>query len=599
MRLATKSTLGFLALYLAVVGGVAFWMATQLQSLARNMAENTAQMVGGEVARALTTSAVEQLQRADDATLARLQQIVDDVTQHSSILTAVAIVDRGGRVIAGDNVEIGRQVALPDVVFDNGAGARLISEEGSFGSSAFYLMVPLKTGKDLAGYLRLEMRSQRIANLYTRAARNLMLVALAGLVSVGVAGLLLHVQISRRSEALARALEGAVRGDAAEPREGRDEFARAIAVARKVGRELTEARGERQQVQQRIGALMKALDTGVLVLENDLRLGFASGRAAELLGSRDAGELARRWDDIRCLLESIPPRLSGAPTGRRADLELAARDGAPRLKLEFYELGESSCEGFLVLVKNAESLESLQNELGLAIQMRGLTRFYSAFAHDLRAPLNAMVMTLELLKISVEGNAAGARADEEVVDVAALQKQLKYVATLNEEIRRLDRQLHTLLSHTAPPSEGRHEVDLRVLLQNLDALLSPQARRQRVAMVTRLPDEPLLIVGQSDRLKQALLNIVINALEAMPDGGELTMMLERCEGSARLTVCDSGPGIPPEVLDTIYEMHFTTKSGGTGVGLYVARTVVQAHGGTIEVHSAPGTGTSFVLTLPL
>jgi signal transduction histidine kinase len=591
MRLALKSTLAFLAIYLLVVGGVAWWMAGQLQALADGMAESTAQLVGGEVARALADSAVEQLQRSDDATRARLAQIVDDVTEHSGILTSVAIVDRGGKVIAGDNVELGRQLAIPEVIFGADNSVRLVSAQGPFGGGMFYMLVPLKAGKELAGYLRLEMRSERIAHLYSRATRNLVLVALAGLLAVGATGLLLHVQLSRRSEALAHALEGAVRGDAVAGGP-RDEFARALNVARRVGRELTEARGERSQTQQRMGALMKALDVGVLMLETDFRLGFANRRAADLLGAREPTELARRWDAefLPRLTAEIPCRFAGAAAGRRVELEWPASGGSPRIKLEFYELGEGSCEGFVVLVKSAESLEALQSELGLAIQMRGLTRFYAAFAHDLKAPLNAMVMTLELLKLSVQSDAH---------DDATHAKELKYVEVLNEEIRRLDRQLRSLLSHTAPPSEGRHEVDLRTLLQDLDALLGPQAKRQRVTLTTRLPDEPVTLVGQADRLKQAMLNILINALEAMPDGGALSMALERRNGTARISVQDNGPGIPPELLGAIYEMHFTTKSGGTGVGLYVARSVMQAHGGTIEVHSTPRHGTSFTLTLPV
>ena len=451
------------------------------------------------------------------------------------------------------------------------------------------MLVPLKAGKDLAGYLRLEMRSERIARLYARARRNLMLVALAGLLAVGGASLLLHVQISRRSEALAQALEGAVRGEAV-PEEGRDEFSRALAVARKIGRELTEARGERQHVEQRMGALIKALDVGVLVLEPDLSIGFANARAAELVGCERVADLDAYWNDqVRPRLTDFAGQIASA-NGRRLEVPLEANDEAGRLSLELYELGEEKCEGYLALVKSAESLEALQSELGLAIQMRGVARFYAAFVHDLKAPLNAMVMTLELLKLSVQSGAD---------DDATRAKQLKYVQVLNEEIHRLDRQLRTLLSHTAPPSEGRQSLDLRTLLQELDALLAPQAKRQRVAFAVRLPDQPVTMVGHADRLKQALLNILINALEAMPERGALTMSLEQHDGTARITVQDDGPGIPPDLLGAIYDMHFTTKSGGTGVGLYVARSVVQAHSGTIEVDSAPGDGTRFILTLPL
>ena len=140
---------------------------------------------------------------------------------------------------------------------------------------------------------------------------------------------------------------------------------------------------------------------------------------------------------------------------------------------------------------------------------------------------------------------------------------------------------------------------MRGLVQDLEALLAPQAKRQRVALTTQLPAEPVTLVGQADRLKQAMLNILINALEAMPEGGSLAIAVEQNAGTAHVTVRDSGPGIPTALIGAIYDMHFTTKSGGTGVGLYVARSVVQSHGGTIDVESHGEAGTTFTLTLPL
>jgi signal transduction histidine kinase len=387
----------------------------------------------------------------------------------------------------------------------------------------------------------------------------------------------------------ARALASAVRGETAAIPE-QDEFSPALAVAREVGRELSEARGEVAQGQQRMMSVVKALDIGALVLEPDVGLAFANARAAELLGCADPADLARRWDkEFRPRIARIPQQTATA-VGRRVELELSTGGAAPRVKLEFYQLGAESCEGFLILVKSAESLEALESELGLAMQMRGLTRFYAAFVHDLKAPLNAMVMTLELLKLTVQGGDA---------EDPTLQKQLKYVGVLNQEIRRLDRQLGSLSSHTAPPNLQRQELDLSGLLRDLESLLAPQAKHQRVAVSITTPDHPVTLVAHADRLKQAMLNILINALEAMPSGGALSIGLDRLDHAARIVVRDDGPGIPPEVLAAIYDMHFTTKSGGTGVGLYVARSVVQSHGGTIEVSSVPGQGTTFTVALPL
>lgn len=589
MRLALKNTLLLLVLYLAVIGALGWWMTRQLDELAQTMVANAARLVGDEKAHALASSALEQLRSDEPASRRRLAQIVDRVTEHSSLLTSLAVVDPAGRVIAGDNVAVGATLDPPDVVFSTGPRVRLLRAAGPFEPEAFYVMVPLLEGDHLAGYVRLGMRIEHIAAMYRRASGNFLAAAAIGLLGIGGLGLVLHRQLLRRSQAIAHALEQAAPGVAA-PGRGSDEFARTLEVARRVGQELNEARGGRVQALQRLEALMKALDVGVLIVEPDGALSFANGHAASLLGHADPAALAAAWDaSERPLMRDTLATLDDQPGGRRVTREQPGGSAGGPLRFEFYALGEGAGPQ-LILVRSAASLDALQSELGLAIQMRGLTRFYAAFAHDLKAPLNAMVLTLELLRLSLPP-ASAAGGDGE--------KRLRYVATLAEEIGRLDRQLRALLAHAAPPSDQRGAVDLRALLALLVELLAPQARRQHVQLTCALPPAPLALVGYADRLRQALLNIVINALEAMPDGGELAIALEPVAGAARISVRDTGPGIPAELLDRIYEMRVTSKSGGSGVGLYVARSVVEAHGGTIHVRSADGAGTQFTVTLPL
>jgi signal transduction histidine kinase len=107
------------------------------------------------------------------------------------------------------------------------------------------------------------------------------------------------------------------------------------------------------------------------------------------------------------------------------------------------------------------------------------------------------------------------------------------------------------------------------------------------------------VVAHRDQIKQSVLNIAINGLEAMPEGGTLGLELEREDGRARILVSDTGPGIPPELKDRIFDMHFTTKESGTGIGLYVARSMFEAQGGTVRTASTGPEGTTFELLLPL
>ena len=107
------------------------------------------------------------------------------------------------------------------------------------------------------------------------------------------------------------------------------------------------------------------------------------------------------------------------------------------------------------------------------------------------------------------------------------------------------------------------------------------------------------VLASPDQVKQAILNIAINGLEVLPESGQLRIALERAGGTARVLIADDGPGIPPELRDKIFEMHFTTKETGTGIGLYVARSIVESQGGTVEIVDSSAAGTTFAVTLPL
>jgi signal transduction histidine kinase len=229
--------------------------------------------------------------------------------------------------------------------------------------------------------------------------------------------------------------------------------------------------------------------------------------------------------------------------------------------------------------------------LRMVCQLRALQRVHRGMAHDLRGPLNAMVLNLELLRRSLDP-ATPPRAD-------LAERQQRWLAVVEQELQRLRRSLDLLLAQMAPPPEGAERFDLRGVIEEIAALVLPQARHQQVAVATALPAEQLPIDAHRDPLRQATLNLAINALEAMPEGGELRLALEREPNLARILVSDTGRGIPAELIERIFEIHFTTKPAGTGLGLFVARSLLTAQGGALRTLASGPQGTTFELTLPL
>jgi hypothetical protein len=146
------------------------------------------------------------------------------------------------------------------------------------------------------------------------------------------------------------------------------------------------------------------------------------------------------------------------------------------------------------------------------------------------------------------------------------------------------------------------DLDLAVLAREVTEFVTPQARLANIQVDFSAPSEPALIRGDSDLLKQAILNLVSNAIDAMSDpskgGGRLQVRVEKSGDKLTLEVSDTGPGIPPDLRDKVFQLYFTTKTGGSGIGLAMTYRAVQLHNGTISFKSDAGSGTTFRLEFP-
>ena len=224
--------------------------------------------------------------------------------------------------------------------------------------------------------------------------------------------------------------------------------------------------------------------------------------------------------------------------------------------------------------------------LRLASHMGVLTGLYHGVVHDLKSPLNTLVVNLELLKASIA----------EQPDV---ERQRRYVAILHEELMRLNRAVERLLPAAGPVRDERGRFDLRDLLDEAVTLVSTTARHQGIKVAVETGGAPVPVEGSRDWLRQALLCVIANALEAMPKGGTLDLGLETRGRSAALSITDTGPGVPEETARHMFDLYYSTKERHEGLGLYVARSVVESTNGSIEHAPGPEGGSRFTLVLPL
>ena len=240
--------------------------------------------------------------------------------------------------------------------------------------------------------------------------------------------------------------------------------------------------------------------------------------------------------------------------------------------------------GALVTLHDLESVAEIESELELSRRMAAIGRLTSGVGHEVKNPINAIVVHLELLKNKLGGDNEPAARHLEVIDA---------------EIHRLDRVVQTLVDFSRPVELQLHEQDLRQVFGDVIALAAEELSTRNVTLEGSLPSNALVANVDADLLKQAAWNVIQNGAQAMPEGGILRVVLEEQKKNAVLRIADEGTGIPDEIRDKIFDLYFTTKTEGSGIGLAMTYRILQLHHGSVEVQSRVDRGTEFLLRIPL
>jgi signal transduction histidine kinase len=330
-------------------------------------------------------------------------------------------------------------------------------------------------------------------------------------------------------------------------------------------------------------------------------------------------------------MEALLPELP-APVRALVDRTVASRqpegpitDEPAQLLLMTHPINDANGHfvGAMLVARNLGYMTQVHSTLNYSRKLAALGRLMAGVAHEVKNPLNAMTIHLELLKNKLERVAepVGAVSASSASDLRSPTSDLrspasdlrsptsdlrspasdigKHVDIISKEISRLDTVLNGFLKFARPDELRLQPLQLETIVSDVVTTVSLEAERMRVVVKADCPRGLPEVNADAAMLRQALLNLALNACQAMPDGGTLKIA---CRGAAHdrveVVVEDTGVGIPPENLQKIFDLYFTTKERGSGIGLSMVYRIVQLHDGEIEVQSTPGHGTRFRLLLP-
>jgi len=387
--------------------------------------------------------------------------------------------------------------------------------------------------------------------------------------------------ISRRLDLLA--------SGQADPRETRvkrlDEYGVVSHKIERLGRQVRDVKEVFSALKENLDQIMANLQDGLMLFTSDFRAVLVSASAerfigkprSEMLGCTPTEIFSERTALGSAILEAF--QTHQPLNGEEIETENGRR---LQLSLDFIEEHGERIGGLLTL-RDAESVHRIEDEIELSRRLAAIGRLTSGVAHEVKNPINAIVVHLEVMRQKLKETDPDTR---------------RHIDVIGSEIQRLDRVVQTLVDFTRPVELRLIETDLGKLVDDVVILASPAAEQNQVHL-ERTGQEPLRTRIDVDLVKQAVLNIVINGVQAMPDGGTMRLGMRRDGDNALLTIRDEGQGIPEDIRDKVFNLYFTTKKGGSGIGLAMAYRVVQLHHGSLEFQSNAGEGTTFYLRFPL
>ncbi len=348
-----------------------------------------------------------------------------------------------------------------------------------------------------------------------------------------------------------------------------------------------------------LGTLSRSLEEGMVAADAEgrpvtwnaaaLRILAPAALREEMEGSRPSfsEEVELREALRRNPLLLLRDPASGA--GGTQEMEVARDDGS-RMPAQVTRVPfevRPTIMGTLLLVRDLATLRKVEGHLLEAGRYAVLAHLAAGLAHEIRNPLHAIGLNAGAVQEHINRDRSSPRYD-------AMSESLR---TIQEETRRLTELLNNYLG-LVRPSSTPGPVDLRELCGRVIRLLEYTARVAKVELVLEGDEQVPEILGERDRLQQAILNLVLNAVQAVPAGGSVRVRTSHDAGLVRVTVLDTGPGLPVEVQEHLFDVRVTTKAGGTGLGLPLVRLIAEAHGGSIWYRSNPGEGAAFTLVLP-
>jgi signal transduction histidine kinase len=518
-----------------------------------------------------------------------LNAMLDTAVGNGQMIFDAGVMDSEGRVLLHSNSDLAGKIVSTRPDFQQVRNARFRDQLRMIYSPPFVYNVeaPLQLDGRPFGVVRVGVSTVLLkSELTPRLQHAIVLSVTSILLSLILAALISHLALGPLREINRNLDSVGVTEVPPDPDSNHDEYGLVTLKIANLGRQMRDAKEIFSALKDNVDQLMANLQDGLMLFTRDSRVVLVSASVERFLGRPRGEMLGRTAHDVFSSDSNLGAMLLDAFEHRRPFMqrEMESTSGKRvQVSLDFIQ-EKTSQIGALLVMRDTESVRRIEDEIEMSRRLSASSRLTRGVAHEVKNPINAIVLHLHLLQNKLQQVDPNTRRHMEIID---------------SEIHRLDRVVQILVDFTRPRDLRLEEVDLKRLLEDVILLSAPDAEQHGVTVIRELSDHPLTVKVDTDFMKQAIMNVVLNGVQAISEGGTLTISTRRDEGIAVIEIRDTGSGIPKEVQDKIFELYFTTKRTGSGIGLAQTYQVLHWHNGSVDFESEEGRGTTFRLRIPL
>jgi len=502
----------------------------------------------------------------------------------------VAIVDVSGRALLHTNASLVGKVIPQRTKFEEVVSASFREQIRLVFSPAqvYDVTYPLVLNGSPFGTIRMGVQTIFLkSEVQTRLMRSLYISITLIFVSLLLAAVISNIAFGPLKE-INRNLDSVTAGEADlySSESQHDEYGLVSLKIANLGRQIRDSKEIFSALKDNVDQLMAKLQDGLMLFARDSRVVLVSAPVEAFLG-RPRGELlGHTVQEVFDRDSLLGAALLDAFERRRPMLQREFDVvGGKRVQVSLDFVQEKTSQiGALLIMRDTEPARRIGDEIEMSRRLSASGRLTRGVAHEVKNPINAIVLHLQLLQNKLASQEPDTRRHMDIID---------------SEIRRLDRVVQTLVDFTRPRDLHLEDIDFRRLLEDVAQLAAPDAEQHGVTIERHMPDHSLPVKVDIDLMKQAMLNVVINGVQSMTGGGLLTISAHQENNMVVAEVQDQGGGIPRDLHDKVFELYFTTKKEGSGIGLAQTYQILQWHYGSVDFESIEFAGTVFRFQIPL